>query len=531
MGNIIDYIEWRGDITFAEQEFNGIDSLVFAMLSYIDFMDVLVEDAENNVTNSIGAIYKRYLNIRNDVPKLLGVMAKSKRFCNCRLFDYIQILDHEVELTQFSAIHIYLNNKYNQEYVAFRGTDNSITGWQEDFSISFQVVAAQKYAEDFLRKVLEHAEGKVFVGGHSKGGNLAIFAASKMKEALFDKIVQIHNFDGPGLCPDVLKEEDYQKIAKKQLRVVPDFYLIGSLFEREEPDYVVKSSVDNLGAHNAYTWQIKSQSFQTAKVKKKAVSYQQVFGDWIETVDLEQREIFVRDFFGSLKVNGAVTVEQISEGGISTFEDIFLSFGKSKKESKIVFGKLIISFIRGISRGDILEVLHTKHGLKSVGTMIIGLICVCFPSIASSMIGTAFFIWLLLYSSFYLYKFYRSYLAKEKVVKGKVLFYSAITGIELLCIIKNNIIQVSVKLILGGFFLFHAWKSMRTMILRKSCQNKKWILSFVDMIVTGMFGIVSIATSNLNTWMFVLAAGSYLLMYGLAQTVQVMYEQQYLNEY
>lgn len=135
-------------------------------------------------------------------------MAKSKRFCNCRLFDYIQILDHEVELTQFSAIHIYLNNKYNQEYVAFRGTDNSITSWQEDFSISFQVVAPQKYAEDFLRKVLEHAEGKVFVDGHSKGGNLAIFAASKMKEALFDKIVQIHNFDGTGLCLDVLKERN-----------------------------------------------------------------------------------------------------------------------------------------------------------------------------------------------------------------------------------------------------------------------------------------------------------------------------------
>lgn len=134
--------------------------------------------------------------------------------------------------------------------------------------------------------------------------------------------------------------------------------------EREEPDYVVKSSVDNLGAHNAYTWQIKSQSFHTAKVKKKAVSYQQMFGDWIETVDLEQREIFVRDFFGRLKVNGAVTVEQISEGGISTFEDILLSFGKTKKESKIVFGKLIISFIRGISRGDIVELLHTKHVLS-----------------------------------------------------------------------------------------------------------------------------------------------------------------------
>ena len=301
MANIIDYVN-KFQYTFEEREFNDVDSLVLCQLSYlkmkhlipgledggdfIPFQDVLRKENVEQVFAD-----ERY---REDNEKLAMALLKSRRFRGLRVNYYIDILDKEMEV-QFSAITFLPGQDREGKplyYVAYRGTDENLVGWKEDFTLAFsEPVVGQLYAAKYMRKVSALVPEKFYVGGHSKGGNLAVFAAMSASTALQERIVQVYSHDGPGFKPQVLERYEYGRIAGQVKKILPGSSMVGMLLERGQDYYVVESSSRGLMQHNPYTWTVDLEQggfVPLEDLKNGAKLMDNAVTDWILSLDDEQ---------------------------------------------------------------------------------------------------------------------------------------------------------------------------------------------------------------------------------------------------
>lgn len=301
MSGIIDYVN-QYQYTFAERELNDVDSLVLCQLSYLKMKNLIpgLEDGQEfipfkNVLQKENREQvfadERY---REDNLKLAEAVLKSRRFAEMRVNFHIDILDKEMEV-QFSALTYLLgedSEKRQIYYIAYRGTDENLVGWKEDFTLAFsEPVVGQLYAAKYMRKAAEYLSQNFYMGGHSKGGNLAVFAAMSASTALQERIRWVYCHDGPGFKPQVRERYEYERIAKKVRKILPDSSMVGMLMERGSDYYVVESSSYGLMQHNPYTWtvDVEAGSFvpmeelrNGAKLMDKAVT------DWILGLDDEQ---------------------------------------------------------------------------------------------------------------------------------------------------------------------------------------------------------------------------------------------------
>lgn len=301
MSNIVDYVN-NFQYTLAEREFNDVDSLVLCQLSYLKmkhlipgledgqefmpFREVLQKENEEQVFAD-----ERY---REDNQKLTAAISKSRRFRNLRVNFYIDILDKEMEI-QFSAVTYLLGGDAGEEpvyYIAYRGTDENLVGWKEDFTLAFsEPVVGQLYAARYMRKAAVHLPGAFYLGGHSKGGNLAVFAAMSSSMALQERIVQVYSHDGPGFKPQVMERYEYERIAGKVNKILPGSSMVGMLLERGNDYSVVESSSYGLMQHNPYTWvvDLKSGAFRPVEQLKNGMKLvDSAVTDWILGLDDEQ---------------------------------------------------------------------------------------------------------------------------------------------------------------------------------------------------------------------------------------------------
>lgn len=267
MATMFDYIQWRGDLTFAQDPPNAVDALIFSTLSYIHYggkvesaprEPVLLRDAaehffrQENPENSI--------RVEKDLD-LLHQASVSTRFGRTRLVYYRDMLIPEQE-TQFAAVTFLLDD--GSAFLAFRGTDYSLVGWKEDFNMSFQqTVPAQRLAVQYVREVAAEYTLPMRLGGHSKGGNLAVFAAARSSPVLQRQIQEVYNHDGPGFTQYMMGDPGYLAIVPRIRTFVPESSVIGMLLEHEEPYTVVKSRSVSLLQHDPYTWEIMGKSFIT----------------------------------------------------------------------------------------------------------------------------------------------------------------------------------------------------------------------------------------------------------------------------
>ena len=200
-------------------------------------------------------------------------------------------------------------------FVAYRGTDDTITGWREDFRMAFLTpVPAQKRAEEYLMKASADAE-RIYLGGHSKGGNLALWAAMNASDEIAERIEGIYNFDGPGFLDDVWESELYARIAGKVSTVIPTGSVVGLLLKHDKHYRVTKSSAKNyLYQHDALTWEVEGTRFvcdeDVAPDVKRA---HEVVGKWIYSMEPDDRRAFIEGFFDILCSTGGKTVTDLAE--------------------------------------------------------------------------------------------------------------------------------------------------------------------------------------------------------------------------
>ena len=348
MSNIFDYIDWRGDLSFTQAPFNEIDNLILSRISYFPF-DGLFYD---NETITLNEAYMRFKSLypnnnihmlQKEDTDLFPAVANSNRFGNMYLKNYVSKRDLQTE-KQFSAITIMLPD--NTTYVAYRGTDNTLVGWKEDFNMSFmESVPSQEEAKNYLNEAAKEIEGKLRVGGHSKGGNLAVYAAAFCDDEINDRIIEVYNNDGPGFFDTIIETSEYQSIANKIHSFIPQTSIIGRMLRNLGTFTVVESTEFGAYQHSLYSWQVMGAKF----INKEQVTKESEFIDkslkkWLMTVSSEQREKFWVAMYEIMSSTNQPTLYQMKNSWFDSSKKMLSTYKNLDEDTKKIVNETVKCF-------------------------------------------------------------------------------------------------------------------------------------------------------------------------------------------
>lgn len=354
MYTILDYLKWRGDITFEEKEINNIDCLIMSIISYFPFEKVINDSSE---ILTIAELYARMVNVGIksteflllDDAKLFRILATCERYKDLILSDFVCSTNLEKE-KQFAALVIHLPN--NSIYVSYRGTDSTFVGWKEDFNMTYlDEIPSQISAVGYLDRVKVKMFTKVYVGGHSKGGNLAVYASLHCRNRIKNKIKKIFNYDGPGFLKDITNSEEYKEIADRIYTYIPQTSIIGRLLNCHDKYYVVKSNQKLVWQHDYYSWQIDFCDFvYDDDVDSNSVLMDNIISEWLDTVTLEEREQFVDLVYRLLLTTNVSSFKELDLKGIKGFKQVFKMLENINKNDKKIINKVATSFLKALKQ-------------------------------------------------------------------------------------------------------------------------------------------------------------------------------------
>lgn len=270
-------------------------------------------------------------------------MLHSKRFSGMKMNCYINIVEEEWE-TQFSAITFLLGD--GTMYIAYRGTDETIVGWKEDFNMAFQSpVPGQAYAVKYLNMVMGRLPNRFYLGGHSKGGNLAVYAAMNCPEAEQERIIRIYSMDGPGFRPEVLEKYKYEAVEERIVKILPHSSLVGMLFETTDHYKVVESRTFGLLQHDPFTWLIEGDDFKYVKGLYGSRRFaDDTLNEWVRSLDDKQRRIFVDTLYQVVSASKAENLIELTADWKKSMTGIVTAMkevdGETKKAIKRIIGEL-----------------------------------------------------------------------------------------------------------------------------------------------------------------------------------------------
>ncbi len=316
MANIIEYALCNAHKDFKALPFNKVDGLIFAQLAYLDF-DTFVPDKQ---LFARGITFSR-INEQDDFENLFplertarknlllfNAMAYSKRYGKIRINYHENIFDSDKKV-QFSATTFLFPN--GDACVSFRGTDSTITGWRENFDMLYNnVVPAQTLSAKYLNTVAPKIRGKITVVGHSKGGNLAIYAGTMCSPKTKEKIIEIQSFDSPGFTEDFITSIKYLETESRILKFVPEQSMIGMLLNDTASYRIVKSDGEGFHQHDPFLWIVEDNDFVTGeKIDSKARFVNSTFKEWVNNFTPLQRELFVDSMFDIIEATNAQKAE------------------------------------------------------------------------------------------------------------------------------------------------------------------------------------------------------------------------------
>lgn len=352
MASLSDYLVWRGDITFAEVPLNTVDALLLSQLSYLNLQGIIGK-TERKKECTLARAAKRFWQLHTEeefkaclsfavrsAGILLREMAKTKRFGELVLRNYVNRNDLTVE-EQFTALEIVLGKK--ESFISFGGTDDTIIGWKEDFNMCFlSPIPAQLDAKSYLESVLMGSGRKVYIGGHSKGGNLAVYSAVKCNKLFRRSIMRVFNFDGPGFKKEFIESERYQEIKERIETWVPESSVIGMLLEHEEDYLVVKSSQSGFMQHDATSWEVLgTELIRLPAIKESSRRMAAGVKEWMNGLSPEELEQFGERIYEVMTVTDAKTLADLNKERWKSITAIIQSFNAVDKKTKEMLFALV----------------------------------------------------------------------------------------------------------------------------------------------------------------------------------------------
>ena len=352
MATLNDFVIWRGDLSFAQSPFCEVDGAILSIMSYFDYDIVIGEDelpiplVYKNVVSDylsvddsgeirLGLIFptKKYI----EILKLIG---SSKRYGDIEISDYINDVNIK-DCYQFSAMTFHLND--GSLAVVFRGTDDTLVGWREDFCLSFMdKIPSQKFAVEYLNFIAEkYPEKSIYVCGHSKGGNLSIYSSVYARDDVKNRIVKAYSYDGPGLSDTAVESDSYRAIAPKLCPFLPQSSTIGAMFNNGSFK-VVKSKGVGAYQHDLSMWEVLGPEFVKLKaLTHKGQKHQNNFKAMMQKMTIEEKQNFVNIMFSAIEKTGAHTLLDMNETMLKNLSLIIKSINGLTKEERELMIEII----------------------------------------------------------------------------------------------------------------------------------------------------------------------------------------------
>ena len=324
---IIDYVknEMR---TFSEHPFHEVDSLVLSQFSYIHLGNLIAPPAAGVVRKPMtlqqlfrAECFAHYFADQLDAVKnrkLLAACAASPRFRDIGIAYFQQEFDETTE-KQFCAMTFFIGA--DTAYLAFRGTDTTLVGWKEDFNMAFLTpVPSQEAALNYTLAVAKLVRGNLILGGHSKGGNLAVYAAMMSPARLQNRIISIYSHDGPGFRDNVFSSDGYLRISDRIHKTIPQSSLVGMLLEHPENYAIVESNAVGIIQHNPYSWVVHDGDFIRLTTLTSGADYlNRTLSDWLSGLANEQREQFVDALYSVIAATDLTSLTELRDNWQTEF--------------------------------------------------------------------------------------------------------------------------------------------------------------------------------------------------------------------
>ena len=363
MKNIIDYVESEFS-SMNDKKFNAVDSLILSQVT-----NFFYDDLVGNINNPKPPVYfKDLLKAEHFekmfrsflIPKknknLLFALAASPRFRDIKINYYVSKISSDEE-KQFSATTFILNDEY--AYIGFRGTDSTVIGWKEDFNMAFvSPIPSQLEGVNYVNKVANLIPHKLLIGGHSKGGNIAVYSSMNCDNNIKQRIKTIYSHDGPGFREEVINSKEFKSIKNKINKTMPYSSLVGILLENHEYYHVVKSNgVGGIMQHDPFSWEINKDDFvYLDNLSNKSKYINKTLNTWLSQISDEKRKQFIDSIFNILNSTNSETITDIALNWKVNFPIILDALKNMDPEEKVLimelFGQLASLSLRHSQKND-----------------------------------------------------------------------------------------------------------------------------------------------------------------------------------
>lgn len=348
--NLLQYLRTFGGKSFQELPFSEVDALVLSQLSYLK-MGGIAPGFGCHEHMRLGEILAHPDHDKLFTDPLYGkvhrqvftLVCESRRYRQIRADYFTEWLDEEKEV-QFAAVTFFLGA--SSIFVSYRGTDETLVGWKEDFNMGYmREIPSQKRALAYLKGVARYTSGRIILGGHSKGGNLAVYGAACAPENIQRRIRRVYSFDGPGFQKNFYERPGFRRIEDKYCKIVPEQSLIGMLFANYKKYYVVESYKNGVIQHDLMQWKIREGKFVYRKsLYRRSDRKTAILNDWIDSLTGEQISSFVETLYELICSSRVRTVGELLKWPLRVLGAALNSFlGMDRKRRKTflqIIGKL-----------------------------------------------------------------------------------------------------------------------------------------------------------------------------------------------
>ncbi|MCR4953226.1 MAG: DUF2974 domain-containing protein [Treponema sp.] len=351
ISNLIDYVEWRGDLTFSMVPLTEVDAIIFSQLAYLNFDGLLTK--EKYTLQEVAELFRlapdydsrSYMGmmINSQIPELLEKCGHSARFKDVELSNYTSVLDGKKE-EQFAAMVFAFDKK--KTMIAFRGTDDTLIGWKEDFNFSFlPVIPYQTEALSYFSTVAQKFSGDLYLCGHSKAGNAVVYVAVNVPAKDQKRIAEIYNFDGPGFVSEFYERAEYKAIEPKLKTFFPENSIVGMVFYHSKDFKIVQSCETGVMQHDPLSWNVRGNFVvQADDFTEESKFFFNSFNEWADRLTPEKRERFVNILFDVINASDAKSNTEIDENKLTASAKMFTEFAKLENEDK----KYVLEIIHGL---------------------------------------------------------------------------------------------------------------------------------------------------------------------------------------
>ena len=308
---IFDYIKKYGKYTFFEEEFNEVDNVIFSSLSYIEILDNINCKLENLYELIFIGNYKKKFNSSISEVKtalqILYLCAKENRYRDVSIMNVEKVID---KTTQFQVTSFLLEDSL--VYASFSGTNHLLSGWEEDFNMTYSYpLKAQMLAQKYLEKNYSKTNYDLIIGGHSKGGNLAVTSTFKINDELNKRIKRVYSNDGLGLMVQQYTSNEYKRVQDRVVSIIPDYSLVGLLLHNDNR-IIIKTSKKIISSHNPSSWKVEDNHFVRTNLSKFSLVFEKTFHMWLDKYNEEEKKKFtteIFDIFRKLNIESLIDIK------------------------------------------------------------------------------------------------------------------------------------------------------------------------------------------------------------------------------